>query len=269
MNRITGQSSNNGINYDPLINNNADALNSQRSAPNKTYKDQYGNTQKTANLPRDVMDPEQTGKKFYEYKISGGNLILTRFDSFYNKNITQDNLKSLQQNILDKYGNIITAGEDHRTFNNVWYAHSRGDGMMVLKQQLPINTTENPVKNSHRFIPLYPENQYPIVPVKDQTGRYTNTKQLVDGEFGITNDNTPYTFDLQNIFIIDDDQINTLFKASDLPELTKEEKKIYTYIAIPKNLPNGRIGDTYNINRPADYLILKVDKGLTQFEKEK
>jgi len=92
MNRITGQSSNNGINYDPLINNNADALNSQRSAPNKTYKDQYGNTQKTANLPRDVMDPEQTGKKFYEYKISGGNLILTRFDSFYNKNITQDNL---------------------------------------------------------------------------------------------------------------------------------------------------------------------------------
>ena len=141
--------------------------------------------------------------------------------------------------------------------------------MMVLKQQLPINTREKPVTNSHRFIPLYPKDQYPTVLVKDASGEYTSTKQLVDGEFGLTDNNTPYTFDYQNIYIIDDSQMNNLLKASDLPELTNEEKQTYTYVAIPKNLPDGKIGDAYNINRPADYLILKVDKGLTQFKQEK
>ena len=122
MRRISGQSdgtNNSNNNRDRLINNNVDALNSSRPAPNVTYIDRYGNKQKTIELPRDVMDPTQTGKKFYEYNISGGNLILTRFDSFYNKQITQENLKNLQDNILKRYGNIIKAGEDHRTFNNV------------------------------------------------------------------------------------------------------------------------------------------------------
>ena len=270
MRRISGQSDgNNNTNRDPLINNNTDALDSSRPAPNITYTDRYGNKQKTIELPRDVMDPTQTGKKFYEYNISGGNLILTRFDSFYNKQITQENLKNLQDNILKRYGNIIKAGEDHRTFNNVWYAHSRGDGKMVLKQQLPINTRENSVTNSHRFIPLYPKNQYPTVQVKDASGKYTSTKQLMDGEFGLTDNKTPYTFDYQNIYIIDDSQMNTLLKGNNLPELTNEEKQTYTYVAIPKNLPDGRIGDAYNINRPSEYLILKVDKGLTQFKQEK
>ena len=94
-------------------------------------------------------------------------------------------------------------------------------------------------------------------------------KQLVDGELGLTNGKTPYTFDLQDIYIVDNAQMNNLLKGSDLPELTDEEKNTYTYVAIPKNLPNGKIGDAYNINRPADFLILKVDKELTQFKKEK
>ena len=69
--------------------------------------------------------------------------------------------------------------------------------------------------------------------------------------------------------MIDDSVLSHLITSKQLIKLTDEEKKTYTYVAIPKNLPDGKIGDAYNINRPADFLILKVDKELTQFTKEK
>ena len=138
--------------------------------------------------------------------------------------------------------------------------HSTAEGLKVKNKLQTMMATDKEDINNTDYIPSYNKN-YPVL---KYDSRYNLPPvQIKDGQFGVTFDNTPRTFDLNQIFILDQNSVSSLNDHENLPELTKEERQNgIIYVAIPKNSPTGKIGDAYNENRPADFLVVKINKSM-------
>lgn len=208
-----------------------------------------------------------------EYKIYGNNkkvFTFTKYDTFYNKDATNDDVYKAQNEILNTFTNnknsgvfgvpiinngketgvaiVIPPNDDKYSYQNkgVWIAHnSERNGMQVDFSYAA--TTEDQEKNSHNFIPqrdVY-QTDGTIIAKKGSGIVFSSDSTVIN------------SYNLNELFVIDDNED----LPPGLPPLTKEEENTMQYVAVPRNTGSTKM------DKPTEFAIVKIKKVLHNKER--